>query len=80
MQIQVKLYATLRDYCPQRCEIGEAFSIDIERNTVRAILEKLGIPEQLAKIVMVNGNRVLDNSYKLSENDLVVIFPPIGGG
>ncbi|MBD3408312.1 MAG: MoaD/ThiS family protein [Candidatus Lokiarchaeota archaeon] len=80
MKVQVKLYATLRDYAPRKCGIGEAFLFEVKDNTVRAILEKLSIPEEYARIVMVNGSRISDYSYKLDENDLVVIFPPIGGG
>ena len=80
MKVHVKLYATLRSYAPPDTEIGEAFEVDISDSTVKALINHFGFKESEARIVMVNGIRIEDLNHKLSENDVVVIFPPVGGG
>ncbi len=80
MEIQVKLYATLRQHAPSNTEIGEAFNVSFNGITLADLIEHLGIPQDRAKIIMINGNRVQDLKYSLNDNDLVVIFPPVGGG
>jgi molybdopterin synthase sulfur carrier subunit len=80
MRVLVKLYATLREYAPPHTEIGEAFNVEFNGNTLQDLIQKLGFELDRAKIVMVNGNRILDVKTSLKEDDLVVIFPPIGGG
>ncbi len=80
MKIRVKLYATLRAHAPKNTDIGEEFIIDVDDNSISGVLKNLGIEEELAKIVMVNGTRVVNYGASLEENDLVVVFPPVGGG
>jgi molybdopterin synthase sulfur carrier subunit len=80
MIVQVKLYATLREYAPLGSEIGEVFNVEFNGSTLQDLIQKLGFKLDRAKIVMVNGNRVVDVKTSLNEDDLVVIFPPIGGG
>lgn len=78
--VQVKLYATLRRFAPEHTELGESFPVKITSGRVEEVLAKLGISEDKAKIIMVNGVQTQDSKFRLKENDLVVIFPPIGGG
>ena len=78
--VQVKLYATLRRFAPDEVELGDAFPVEIDVETIDGILKKLGINAEQAKIIMVNGVRVTDLNHRLSSNDMVVIFPPVGGG
>jgi molybdopterin converting factor small subunit len=80
MQINVKLYATLRRFGPEGIGIGEAFTVHSQGTTIGELIQQLGISRDEAKIIMVNGNRVIEMNEKLAENDLVVIFPPVGGG
>ena len=80
MRVLVKLYANLREYAPSHTEIGEAFHVEFNGNTLQDLIRKLGFELDRAKIVMVNGNRIIDVKAVLNEDDLVVIFPPIGGG
>ncbi|MHA2359794.1 MAG: MoaD/ThiS family protein [Candidatus Thorarchaeota archaeon] len=80
MQVQVKLYATLRRFAPDDVELGNAFPMDIDEATVGGVLKRLGIETHQAKIIMVNGVRVTDLDHELSQNDMIVIFPPVGGG
>ncbi len=70
----------LRRYAPPDSELGEPFEVQLEGASLDALITQLGFKLDQAKIVMINGNRVTDLNTKLSENDLVVIFPPVGGG
>ncbi|MFW9846150.1 MAG: MoaD/ThiS family protein [Candidatus Thorarchaeota archaeon] len=80
MKVGVKLYAALQEYSPPGTELGEAFPIELEGSTVGDLVNQLGIKEEHAKIIIVNGIRIDDLSHHLNEDDQVVIFPPIGGG
>ena len=79
LKIRLKLYATLRRHLPGT-EIGEEVIVEISKeSTIKDILEMYLIEESLAKIILVNGvHKTVD--YFLQEDDLLVIFPPIGGG
>lgn len=79
MTIQVKLYATLRKHLPD-VPLGEKTQIEVPKDaTIKDVLKILNVPEKDAKIILVNGNRK-KKTDPIQENDLVVIFPPIGGG
>ena len=80
MFVQVKLYATLRKFAPDDVELGKAFPVEIEVATINGILSKLGIGIEQAKIIMVNGIRITNLNHKVSSDDVIVIFPPVGGG
>ena len=80
MKVGVKLYATLQEYSPPGTELGEAFPVNLKGTTVGELVRQLGIKEEQAKIIMVNGIRIDDLGHLLKEDDQVVIFPPIGGG
>ncbi|MFW9889105.1 MAG: MoaD/ThiS family protein [Candidatus Thorarchaeota archaeon] len=78
--VNVKLYAGLRKFAPDDNELGDFFQCDFQGNMVSDLLKALGIKEVHVQIVMINGERAIDYDTTLAENDLVVIFPPIGGG
>lgn len=78
--VNVKLYAGLRKFAPKDNELGDFFQIDIQGNAIYDLIKKLGIKEVHVQIVMVNGERAIEYDQALEEDDLVVIFPPIGGG
>ena len=78
--VQVKLYATLRRFAPEDVELGKAFPLEIQPATIDGVLKTLGIGAENAKIIMVNGIRVNDLNHELSSDDMIVIFPPVGGG
>ena len=79
MEIEVKLFATLRDYLPKG---STRFSckMEIEVGTqVQDILEKLKIPEEFPKIILVNGVHG-KKEQTLKEGDVLSVFPPVAGG
>ena len=74
MDIRVKLFATLRE--------GRGKEVLIEapaKAKVCDILASLKIDIKDVAILLVNG-RDGKPEQELSENDLLSIFPPIGGG
>ena len=79
MEIEVKLFATLRDYLPKG---SDQFSCKLELNstdTVSDVLKKLKISEESPKIILVNGvHSDLDRILELG--DVLSIFPPVAGG
>ena len=79
MEVEVKLFATLRDYLPKgsdRCSCK--MSVD-GHTRIQDILSRLNIPEEMPKIILVNGVHG-KNDQVLKEGDVVSIFPPVAGG
>ncbi len=74
MNIRVKLFATLRE--------GRGKEVIVEvpvDSKVHDILERIRIDLKDVAILLING-RDGKPEQGLSENDLLSIFPPIGGG
>jgi molybdopterin synthase sulfur carrier subunit len=79
MEIEVKLFATLRDYLPKG---SGRFSCQMEigdHTRIQDILSKLKIPEDIPKIILVNGVHGKKDQI-LKPGDVVSIFPPVAGG
>ena len=74
MVVEVRLFATFREgrFNEKKLELPEGSSVS-------ALLEYLKIPQEDAKILIVNGLAV-SAEHKLSHHDVVAIFPPIAGG
>ena len=79
MQIQVKLFATYRDYLPPDCIRGIQDIEAQEGETAVSILNQLGVPTDGASVVLVNG-RSPQPDQLLQEGDVVCAFPAIAGG
>jgi molybdopterin converting factor small subunit len=79
MNIQIKLFASLAKFLPEGAK-GKQAALSVPENiTIRGVLEKLGIPRKMAKLIMVNGvHKTTD--YVLQKGDLLSIFPPVAGG
>lgn len=74
MKVTVKLFATFRD---GRQKIME---MDLNENaTVQNVIDELGIANSDVAILLVNGR---DGTFDkaLMNNDIVSLFPPVGGG
>ena len=74
MIVEVKLFATFRNnrFKSKAMEVADDF-------TVGGILEELEIPVDQAGVLLVNG---LSSGVEqgLAENDVLAVFPAIGGG
>jgi molybdopterin converting factor small subunit len=79
MQVKVRLYATLRNYCPG-VPLGEAVTVDLpEDATVSHLIAALGIPPDMPKIVFAEGE-IVDKNRVLHDSEELGMFPPIAGG
>ncbi len=79
MEIEVKLFATLRDYLPKG---SDRFSCKLQidgHGRIKDVLTKLKIPDDMPKIILINGIHG-KNEQVLKEGDVVSIFPPVAGG
>jgi molybdopterin synthase sulfur carrier subunit len=79
MEIEVKLFATLRDYLPKG---SSRFSCKMEvdgSTRVQDILFRLKIPEEIPKIILINGVHGKKEQL-LKEGDVLSVFPPVAGG
>jgi molybdopterin converting factor small subunit len=75
VQINIKLFATLNRFTP---DSSDCYSIS-PGTTVRSLLKQLGVPEDEAKLIFINGTKGGLKST-LGGGERVGIFPPVGGG
>ncbi len=77
MKVEVRLFASLSKYTPEGLGDGET---DVpEGCTAGELLERLGVPADLVKVVFVNGVHA-PPERELQAGDRVGIFPPVAGG
>jgi len=79
MEIEVKLFATLREYLPKG---SSRFSCKMEIDgpiRIQDILSRLKLPEEIPKIILINGVHGKKEQI-LKDGDVVSIFPPVAGG
>jgi sulfur-carrier protein len=75
----VFLAATLRKYVPGY-DGATGYPMDIEAGaSVRDVAQRLGIPEDEVKLIMING---VGSKWEtiLKGDERVAFFPPVGGG
>ncbi|MDD2481630.1 MAG: MoaD/ThiS family protein [Lutispora sp.] len=74
IHVKIRLFATLRENRDKETVIELS-----EGAAVKDILERLDISREDAAIILINGRGAkLDRI--LEDNDIVSIFPPLGGG
>ncbi|MFW9846151.1 MAG: MoaD/ThiS family protein [Candidatus Thorarchaeota archaeon] len=78
MKVHVRLYAGLQRHTPEDKEPGNFFQVEFDGETVLDLLTRLSLRPAQVQIVMVNGENVLDHDLVLKDEDIVVMFPPIG--
>jgi sulfur-carrier protein len=80
MNIEVRLFATLRKYLPAGGERTRVI-IDLPAGTsIAEVFTRLGIPAEAATLVLVNGRFEADRLRRLDAGCVLSIFPPIAGG
>jgi molybdopterin converting factor small subunit len=79
MQVEVRLYATLRRQAPTDAVTG-VFSVNVSAgSTIIELLRTIQVDPDEVHMIMVNGISVTFEQV-LSEGDRVGLFPPVGGG
>ena len=79
MQVYVKLFATLTRYAPG-LRAGAPREIELPpASTLADLVARLALPTDQVKVIFVNGIK-RGPDYRLTDEDEVGIFPPIGGG
>jgi molybdopterin converting factor small subunit len=79
MEIEVKLFATLRDYLPPGSSRFSCRLEVVDATRVEEVITRLGIPEDTPKIILVNGIHA-GKDHPLKEGDVLSVFPPVAGG
>ena len=77
MNITLKLYTVLREYFPEGLK-DNCLSLP-DNSKVIDVINMLNIPEELPKIILINGAQKKPESI-ISDGDELSIFPPISGG
>jgi molybdopterin converting factor small subunit len=79
VRVEVRLFATLAAFLPPHSRDGAAVLEIPDGGTLRDVTQRLGIPPDLARVVLVNGRDVGADAALVAE-DIVTIFPPLAGG
>ena len=79
MTIVVELLATFSRYLPPGSRDRRCALTVPEGTTVSALLSRLGLPSDDAKIILRNGTHI-SGDCPLVEGDVVSVFPPLAGG
>lgn len=83
MKIRVKLYAMLSEYLPAEASRNEVDLEVPEGATPKRVLMRLGLPEEVCHLVLVNGSYVAPEDrgeHSLQEGDHLAVWPPVAGG
>jgi sulfur carrier protein ThiS len=73
--IDVRLFSTLKRFSPDNAD-----RFPVKRGmTIRNLLKALGIPDDKAKLIFIDGVKG-DLESTLYGEERVGIFPPVGGG
>ena len=79
MKVEVRLFSTLAAHLPVGGEGNTAIIEVPQGSTVDQVTRRLGIPDEMPRILLVNG-RDADPADPLHEGDSLSVFPPLAGG
>ena len=79
MIVDVKLFASLREYLPADAQDFTAKAPAAAGAKVKTLLDWLKLPVELPKVILING-RHANETDEVQEGDVVSVFPPISGG
>lgn len=78
MKVELRLYASLSRYMPERWKGSSMVEIP-EGITVKELLQSAEVPIGAVKVIFINGlHGGVDDV--LHDNDRVGVFPPVAGG
>jgi sulfur-carrier protein len=79
VRVQVQLFATLAAFLPPDSRDGAAMLDVPDRSTVHDLIERLGLPAEVERVMLVNGGDATPDRT-LHPGDVVAVFPPLAGG
>ena len=79
MKVEIRLFATFRDFLPPGSTTFSFTRVLEAGTTVQEVLQALKLPEHVPKIIIVNGIHA-EPQRVLQEGDVLSIFPPVAGG
>ena len=79
IEVEVRLFATLREYFPHETRGVKEISIP-SNSSIDSLIDIIESIDKKTLILMVNGRRVKDFSRSLNGGDRIALFPPVGGG
>lgn len=80
MRIELRLFASLRRKLPPGSPRGRC-DLDLPAgSTLDDLLRHMDIPRASAQLVLVNGESGRDYHRRLSDGDVVSVFPQVAGG
>ena len=79
MKIELKLYASLTPYMPEKTGENLHLVEITEGITIGQFLENLKIPNGAVRIIFLNGVHARADEI-LKEGDRLGVFPPLAGG
>jgi sulfur carrier protein ThiS len=79
VQVAVRLFANLADFTPLGARAGVALLEVPEDVTVGDLVRRLEIPDELPRLLLVNGQEAVPGR-RLAPGDLVSVLPPLVGG
>ena len=80
MDIEVKLFSILAEYLPPGADGRRVWLTVPEGTTVAEILDQLGIPRKLTKLIVVDGIIHQQPDRVLRPGNVLSLFPAIAGG
>ena len=83
VQIQVKLFATFRQYLPEGSG-SQGIRLEIAQDsTPLQVLQRLGVPVDAVHLVMINGEYIEpDRRHEaiFHDQDVLAVWPAVAGG
>ncbi len=79
MTVEIRLFATFRQFLPPGSNTFSFTKRVEEGTTVEEIVRELKLPGQAPKIIIVNGVHA-EPGRVLLDGDILSLFPPVGGG
>jgi molybdopterin converting factor small subunit len=79
MKAEIRLFANFRDFLPPGSGPFSYTTSFEGSKTVGQIIGELKLPDDIPRIVIVNGLHT-EEDYVLKDGDVVSLFPPLAGG
>ena len=78
MKVEVRLFAALASYLPEQSDNSATIELP-DGMTVAEAIGRVGIPEEMPLITLVNGRDAAPDQ-PLHDGDILSLFPPLAGG